>query len=311
MTGLLYSIPSPSQSVWMLGPIPLRAYALIIVAGIILAWYIGDRRLVKKGGPEDVSMDIAVWMVGFGIIGARLYHVITTPEPYFGPDGDLLKIFRIWEGGLGIWGAIALGAIGALIGCRKHNLRFGTFADAFAPGIVLAQALGRWGNYFNQELFGGPTDLPWALEIDDAHLPAGFESGSTFHPTFLYESLWCVGVFFFLLWAERRFTLGGGQVMLLYVMAYTVGRGWIEYLRIDTANHFFGLRLNVWTSIIVFLAALIVFLWRRRVVLRQPELTDVYLYPAQFPAIGAAEADITHAGQESKLMDWDAEETRR
>lgn len=277
MTGFVSSIPSPGQSVWMLGPIPLRAYALFIVAGIIIAWYIGDRRLVKKGGPKDASMDIAVWMVAFGIIGARLYHIITTPEPYFGPDGDLLKIFRIWEGGLGIWGAIALGAVGALIGCRKFNLRFGPFADAFAPGIVLAQALGRWGNYFNQELFGRSTDVPWALEIDDAHLPAGFESGTTFHPTFLYESLWCVGVFLFLLWAEKHFRLGGGQLMLLYVMAYTTGRCWIEYLRIDTANHILGLRLNVWTSILVFTAALLVFLWRRRLLRKRPELTEVFI----------------------------------
>lgn len=278
---MLMSIPSPPESVWMLGPLPIRAYAMLIIVGIIVAVILGDRRYQAKGGPKDAASDIAIWMVLFGILGARLYHVITTPEPYFGEGGDPLKALRIWEGGLGIWGAISLGAVGAWIGCRRRGLRFGPFADAFAPGIILAQAIGRIGNYFNQELFGKPTDLPWALEIDAQHMPAGFAEGTTFHPTFLYELLWCVAGFFVLLWAEKKFNLRGGQVMALYVMIYTTGRVWIEYLRIDTANHFLGLRLNVWTSIIVFTIATIIFLWLRKKIQTNPEIDDIYLDPAR------------------------------
>ena len=228
---MLTSIPSPPQSVWMLGPIPIRAYALFILAGILIAWYMGDKRYQRRGGPENVSEDIGIWMVLAGIVGARIYHVITSPTAYFGDHGDWTKIFRIWEGGLGIWGAVLFGALAAWLMLRRYNLRFGAFADAFIPGVMLAQAIGRMGNYFNQELFGAPTDVPWALEIDDAHLPAGFPSGTTFHPTFLYEMLWCIAGFMFLLWAERKFSLHGGQVLALYIIVYTLGRVWIEYLR--------------------------------------------------------------------------------
>ncbi|ADH92625.1 prolipoprotein diacylglyceryl transferase [Arcanobacterium haemolyticum] len=273
---MLTSIPSPPQSVWMLGPIPIRAYALFILAGILIAWYMGDKRYQRRGGPENVSEDIGIWMVLAGIVGARIYHVITSPTAYFGDHGDWTKIFRIWEGGLGIWGAVLFGALAAWLMLRRYNLRFGAFADAFIPGVMLAQAIGRMGNYFNQELFGAPTDVPWALEIDDAHLPAGFPSGTTFHPTFLYEMLWCIAGFMFLLWAERKFSLHGGQVLALYIIVYTLGRVWIEYLRIDDATMIMGLRLNVWTSLIVCVGGILAFFWLRDRLKTHPEMADIY-----------------------------------
>ncbi|TRW46194.1 prolipoprotein diacylglyceryl transferase [Georgenia yuyongxinii] len=256
---ILASIPSPPQGEWHLGPVPLRAYAIAILIGGIVAWWILDRRYTAKGGPKDTAIDVVFWMVPFGIIGARLYHVITTPDPYFGPDGNPWAAFAIWNGGLGIWGAVALGAVGAWIGMRRRGLRLAPFADALAPGLLVAQAIGRLGNYFNQELYGAPTTLPWGLEIDDAHLVPGYASGTLFHPTFLYELVWNLAMVAVLLWAERRFRLGHGRVFWLYVMLYTVGRVWIEYLRIDTAEIVLGLRLNVWTSILIFLVALAFF----------------------------------------------------
>ena len=194
-------------------------------------------------------------MVPFGIIGGRIYHVITTPDAYFGAGGRPLHALYIWEGGLGIWGAIAFGGVGAWIGCRRRGIPLPAFADALAPGIALAQAVGRLGNYFNQELFGKPTDLPWAVTIDVAHRPEGYLDQATYHPTFLYELLWNVGVAALVIWADRRFRLGHGRAFALYVAAYTVGRGWIEALRIDPAHDFLGLRLNDWTSLLVFLGA--------------------------------------------------------
>jgi prolipoprotein diacylglyceryl transferase len=254
VTPLAY-LPSPSQGVWHLGPLPVRAYALCIIAGIVLAVWLGERRWVARGGrPGDVS-DLAMWMVPFGIVGGRLYHVLSSPQAYFGEGGRPLHALYVWEGGLGIWGAIALGGVGAWIGCRRRGIPLPPFADALAPGIVLAQALGRFGNYFNQELFGRPTDLPWALEIDPAHRPAGLADQATYHPTFLYESLWNVGVAVLVVWADRRFRLGHGRAFALYVAAYTVGRAWIEALRVDPANTVLGLRLNEWTSLLVFLGA--------------------------------------------------------
>ena len=252
------SIPSPSQGVWYLGPFPVRAYALCILAGIAAAVWLGERRWVARGGEPGQVSDVALWAVPFGIVGGRLYHVLTDSQNYFGEGGDPVAALYIWQGGLGIWGAIALGGVGAYIGARRAGLVFPPLADALAPGIVLAQAIGRWGNWFNQELFGLPTDLPWALEIPDAtKRPAGYEQDETFHPTFLYESLWNLGVFALLLWVDRRFKVGHGRLFALYVAAYCSGRVWIEALRIDPveADDVFGLRLNVWTSIVVFVLA--------------------------------------------------------
>lgn len=251
----LASFPSPAQGVWHLGPVPLRAYALFIIAGIVVAVWLGERRWIARGGRAGDVTEIATWMVPFGVIGGRIYHVITSPQAYFGEGGDPVKALFIWQGGLGIWGAILLGGVGAWIGCRRRGIPLPAFGDALAPGIVLAQALGRMGNYFNQELYGRPTDLPWAVEIDRAHRPGDLLNQATYHPTFLYELLWNIGVAALVIWADRRFRLGHGRAFALYVAAYTVGRGWIEALRIDPANEVLGLRLNDVTSLVVFLGA--------------------------------------------------------
>jgi prolipoprotein diacylglyceryl transferase len=253
---VLAAIPSPAQGVWHLGPLPVRAYALCIIAGIVVCCWISEKRWVARGGRPGDVLDIAVWAVPFGIVGGRLYHVITTPEPYFGAGGDPVRAFAIWEGGLGIWGAIALGGVGAWIACRRRGIPLPAFADAVAPGILVAQAIGRLGNYFNQELYGRPSTLPWALEIDPEHRVAGYLAVATYHPTFLYELLWNLAAAAVVVWADRRFRLGHGRVFALYVFLYCLGRCWIEMLRIDTAEHFFGLRLNVFTSIVVGLLAL-------------------------------------------------------
>jgi prolipoprotein diacylglyceryl transferase len=255
-------IPSPSQSVWNLGPVPIRAYALCIIAGIVAAIWIGERRWVARGGRRGTVSDVAVWAVVFGLVGGRLYHVVTDNELYFRAGRDPIRALYVWEGGLGIWGAIALGGVGAWIACRRRGIKLPPFADAAAPGIAVAQAIGRWGNYFNQELFGRPTDLPWAIRIDPDK-PNTVAGASTYHPAFLYESLWDLGLAGALVLADRRFKLGRGRVFALYVMGYTAGRVWIEMLRIDTANLVFGVRLNVWTSIVVFAGALIYFLLHR------------------------------------------------
>lgn len=250
-------LPSPAQGAWSIGPFPVRMYAICIIAGILVAVWLGNRRYVARGGRAGAITDMAIWAVPFGIIGGRLYHVITDWQLYFGAQGKgLAAAFRIWDGGLGIWGAVALGALGAWISARRQGILIPPVADAIAPGIALAQAIGRWGNYFNQELFGSPTTLPWGLEIDAAHRPAGYESVQAFHPTFLYESLWMVGVALVLIWADRRFRMGHGRVFALYVMLYCCGRIWIEALRIDEAHHILGLRLNDWTALLVGLGAL-------------------------------------------------------
>lgn len=255
-------IPSPAQGEWFIGPVPVRAYAIAILVGIALAAWIWIRRYRAKGGPEGAILDIVMWAVPFGIIGARIYHVLSSPDRYFGPDGNLALALRIWEGGLGIWGAIPAGALGAWIAARRMGLRMAPLADAVAPGLLVAQAVGRIGNYFNQELFGAPTTLPWGLQIDAAHLRSqglSYPTGTLFHPTFLYELLWNLAVAGLLVYLARRFNLRHGRVFWLYVALYTVGRLWIELLRIDAAETVLGLRLNVWTSILVFVASMAIF----------------------------------------------------
>ncbi|MFF3770194.1 prolipoprotein diacylglyceryl transferase [Streptomyces sp. NPDC002232] len=246
-------IPSPSTGVIHLGPIPLRGYAFCIIIGVFVAVWLGNKRWIARGGTAGTVADIAVWAVPFGLVGGRLYHVITDYQLYFSEGENWVDAFKIWEGGLGIWGAIALGAVGAWIGCRRRGIPLPAYADTIAPGIAFAQAIGRWGNWFNQELYGKPTDLPWALKISAG---ANREAG-LYHPTFLYESLWCVGVGFLVIWADRRFKLGHGRAFALYVAAYCAGRVWTEYLRVDEAHHVLGLRLNVWTAIIVLLLAVV------------------------------------------------------
>jgi phosphatidylglycerol---prolipoprotein diacylglyceryl transferase len=272
LTMAVLSIPSPDQGVWHLGPVPIRGYALSIIAGIVVAAWLGERRWVARGGAPGDVLDIAVWAVPFGIVGGRLYHVLTTPEPYFGKGGDPVRAFAIWEGGLGIWGAIALGGVGAWIGCRRRGIPLPAWADALAPGIVLAQGVGRLGNWFNNELYGRATDLPWGLTIHRWDSSAGRailgadgrpEVLGTFQPTFLYELLWDVAVAVLVIWADRRFRLSHGRAFALYVAAYCAGRLWIETLRIDTAEHFLGVRLNVFTSVIVGLLAVVYLIAQR------------------------------------------------
>lgn len=266
------ALPSPEWSGFDIplpwGSLRIHAYALCILVGIFAGLWLTSRRWSRRGAPEGSLWDIVIWAIPLGIIGGRLYHVVSSPDAYFGPGfdgtGDLSRIPRIWEGGLGIWGAVALGALGAWIGCRRAGVKLSSFVDAAAPGLLLAQALGRWGNYFNQELFGGPTKLPWGLQVDEVHVPAGFSADTLFHPTFLYESLWNVVGVVILLALDRKFSFRRGRLFMLYAMYYTLGRVWIEAMRIDDAEQIslFGIttRLNVWTSIAVFLAALVIFI---------------------------------------------------
>jgi len=289
---VLAAIPSPSRGVIHLGPLPLRAYAFMIIIGVVVAVWLTGRRLRARGVDPNVAGDAGVWAVLFGIVGARLYHVITSPDAYFGADGNLVDVLKVWNGGLGIWGAVAGGALGVWIKTRRSGVSFLLFADAAVPGIVLAQAIGRWGNYFNQELFGRPTTLPWALEIDVTHRPGGYEQFATFHPTFLYESLWCLVVALVLLLIDRFHRLGRGRLLALYIMMYTVGRAAIEALRIDDATHIAGLRLNDWVSAVVFVGALVMFL-----VLRKPVDENRELLAGPPPGgAGDSEAKATGGG---------------
>jgi prolipoprotein diacylglyceryl transferase len=264
LTAVSASIPSPAQGEWNLGPVPIRAYALAILIGILVAIWVGNKRWLARGGQPEVVVDIAIWAVPFGVVGARVYHVVTDWDKYFGDGRDPVDAIRIWEGGLSIWGAIAFGVLGGWIAAKRRGIPMPALADALAPGIVLAQAIGRWGNYFNQELFGRPTDLPWGLEIDLAHRPQGFAEVETFHPTFLYESLWALAIFGILIWADRRFQMGHGRVFALYVALYTAGRVGIEELRIDTggdvlgpAREILGLRINALVSVALFVGAVL------------------------------------------------------
>jgi prolipoprotein diacylglyceryl transferase len=261
-------IPSPTEGVWRLGPIPIRGYAMAILAGIVVAVWLTQRRLAAQGERPGVALDISAWAVPFGILGGRIYHVITTPQPYFGENGRPLDAFKIWEGGLGIWGAIALGALGAWIGCRQSGVSFLRFIDAAAPGVAIAQAMGRVGNWFNNEIYGKPTDVPWKLKVYEWDTTLGRAvvdaNGDPvvkgyFHPTFLYEALWCLALAAVLIWIGHRWTLRPGQTFAAYVMGYPIGRIVIENMRTDAANHILGQRVNTWVSILVFLLGL--WLW--------------------------------------------------
>jgi prolipoprotein diacylglyceryl transferase len=258
-------LPSPAQGVWHLGPVPVRAYALCILAGIALAVWIADRRVIARGGPPGAALDVAAWAVPFGIVGARLYHVVTSPQAYFGSGGAPLDALKIWQGGLGIWGAVAGGALGAWFGCRRAGLQYSIFADAAAPGVAVAQAAGRFGNWFNNEIYGRRTDLPWGLQVHEWDSAAGRAvqdaSGSpvllpgTYHPTFLYEALWCLLVALVVVLADRRLRLDHGRSFALYVFLYTLGRFYFETLRIDPANLVLGHRVNEWVAVLVGLLA--------------------------------------------------------
>ncbi|MFR9753063.1 prolipoprotein diacylglyceryl transferase [Nocardia sp. 004] len=268
---VLAYIPSPPQGVWHLGPIPLRAYALCIVLGIIVAIWWGERRWHERGGQPGAILDVAMFAVPFGLIGGRLYHVATDWSKYFGPDGNPGDWWKVYQGGLGIWGAVLLGGVGAWIGCRVYRIPLPALGDALAPPILLAQAIGRLGNYFNQELYGRETEVPWGLEIfrrvgEDGRLDPmnGVSTGvvdKVVHPTFLYEMLWSLLVVALLVYVDKRFRLGHGRLFALYVAGYCFGRFFVELMRDDPATHIAGIRINSFTSAVVFLAAIAYFLF--------------------------------------------------
>ncbi|MEE0654818.1 prolipoprotein diacylglyceryl transferase [uncultured Bifidobacterium sp.] len=264
-------IPSPTVSQFHIGSLTIHVYALTMMLGIIAAIWITSVRWKRYGGTFDQILDTALVAVPCGIIGARLYHVITTPERFFGPDGDWVEIFRIWNGGLGIWGAIALGALGTWAWVRHRHYPMALLADAIAPALLVAQAIGRLGNWFNQELYGKPTTLPWGLKLntegsaignaEQCYDGATCPTGTLFHPTFLYEMIWNLIGAALIIWIGHKAvrTLKAGSLFALYVIWYTAGRTWIEMLRIDFSHEFLGLRVNVWVSIIVFVLGVIAF----------------------------------------------------
>ncbi|AJK69208.1 prolipoprotein diacylglyceryl transferase [Corynebacterium marinum] len=277
-TTILANIPSPPQGVWYLGPLPIRAYAVSIMVGIVLALWLTHRRYVARGGNADMVWDAAIVAIPAGIIGGRIYHVITDADKYFCDTCNPVDALKITNGGLGIWGAVALGALAVWALFRYRKVPLAPFADAVAPGIILGQAIGRLGNWFNQEIYGRPTDLPWALDIfyrvDENGEFAPLTGRSTgevitsVHPTFLYELLWNLLILALLLLVDRRFRLARGSIFALYVAGYTLGRFWIELMRDDAATMILGQRVNTWVSAVVFLAAVAVFFWlqkRRRV----------------------------------------------
>ena len=255
----LASIPSPSSGALEVGPLTLHAYGFMLLLGILAATALTGIRWTRRGGDWDLVLRVAMWGVVGGIVGARLYHVATSRSEV--PDPKWQGVFEIWRGGLGIWGGIAGGVLAGWIALRRSGQPLFPFMDVVAPGLLLAQAIGRWGNYFNQELFGEPTSRPWALEIDVENRPIEYLANETFHPLFLYESLWAllgVGV---LLVVDRFFRIRPPGLFCLYVLWYTGLRFFIEFLRIDDAHEFFGLRLNAWVSAVLFVLAAIGFLW--------------------------------------------------
>lgn len=254
------SIPTPTLSQVAIGPFTFHFYAFCIIAGIAVAIWLGDKRLVATGTEQGLQLkgvvsEIAMVAVPAGVIGGRLYHVVTTPDQYFGSNGDPLAILKIWNGGLGIWGAISLGALGALISYRRLAKKvelpsFGILLDALAPGILFAQAIGRFGNWFNAELFGRPLDAWWALEIPYQYRPRGYGLSETFHPTFLYEAIWTSLLAIVLIKFGKKWS--NGATFSIYIAGYSLGRFFIESLRIDPAEAISGLRLNQWTSVLIF-----------------------------------------------------------
>lgn len=312
-THVLASIPSPPPefSKFSIGPLTIHAYAICIMIGIVSAMWIAARRWRAKGGPEDVVWDICIWAIPFGIIGGRLYHVLVTdPEYYFGLGGQSAhwaEIPQIWAGGLGIMGAISLGSLGAWIACRRAGVRLSAFLDAAVPGVLLAQAFGRWGNWFNQELFGAPTTLPWGLEIDanSYNFPPGLPAGTLFQPTFLYESLWNVLGVFLLLALDRKFKLRRGAMFWAYITWYGIGRTIMETMRIDAADTItilgIGLRVHMWLAIAMIIMGIIGILF---VLTRLRPLPDpgVYLKGREpQPEVAAATTAGDAGAAETKL----------
>ncbi|MFM1795671.1 MAG: hypothetical protein RLZZ340_348 [Actinomycetota bacterium] len=274
----LQSIPSPEISFFEVGPFRIHFYALFILTGIAFAIWLGNRRFVARGGSSGAILDIALWAVPSGIIGGRFYHVITHADYYFHEGADLSKVFAIWEGGLAIYGALVFGTLGAYLGARTAGIRFLSFADAIAPGVIVAQAIGRLGNYFNNELFGLPTNLPWGLEISSLN-DAGFAA---------------------LIWLDRKYQLRWGRMFGLYLVTYSIGRAFIESIRIDPSDYYFGLRTNVWSAIFGAIVGLAIIWWSRR---SHPGLeTSVYL-PGKEPVIEIESAAVASNGKSDDALD--------
>ena len=280
-------LPSPSRAVWHLGPVPIRAYAICIVLGVLIALLVADRRYRRIGGRPGLILDVATLAVPFGLIGARAYSVITNYQQYVGHRHDWTDILRIWDGGIGIPGAIAAGALGAWIACRRAGVAFAPVAGAAAPGLAFGQAVGRWGNWFGQQLYGRPTTLPWGVEIAPEQRVRGYENFATFQPAFLYESIWDVLVGLLVIYAVRRFLLTGDRAFALYAGAYAVGGFLTQSLRIDPSHHVLGLRVNQLVMALVFAAAVAyLYLTRRK---RGPD---------SVVAVAAASGATDNAGRE-------------
>jgi len=263
---LITSIPSPSIQYFDLGPLRIHIYALCILFGIALATWITDARLTKRGAERGVVLDIILWAVPLGIIGARFYHVFTHPSDYFYEGADLMKVFYIWEGGNAIFGSLLGGAVGAWIGCKQTGIRFWSFADALAPAMLIAQAAGRLGNYFNHELFGQPTTLPWGLEIESTNpaFPAGLPEGTLFHPMFLYEILWNLLGAFVIIVLERKLYLRWGKAFGVYLIWYGIGRSVFETYRLDPSETFLSIRTNVWAALLAIVVGVLIILIQSR-----------------------------------------------
>jgi prolipoprotein diacylglyceryl transferase len=302
-------LPSPPSNGISLGPVRLHVYGLLIACAIAAAVWLSQRRWERIGGQPGTMATLALWGVPGGLIGARLYSVITSWQA--DTDGHWYRAFEIWRGGLGIWGGvvggIALGAVGAM----RHRLPIRPLVDCVAPAFALAQAIGRWGNYFNQELFGRPSTLPWAVRIDYPNRPAGYTQYSTFQPTFLYECIWDLVVLGLVIWVERRFRIRRGYLIAAYASFYTFGRFWTEYLRIDNAHRFLGLRLNDWTSIVVFLVSTAILLTRGRGQPGDDCAGDPLPAPEAVatgddedgPAAPASTTDVSHPAPETSATD--------
>ncbi len=254
------SIPSPPSGEIWLGPLPVRAYGLLMALAIFVGGWITLVRYKRRGGDPEVALDAMLWAVPMGLLGARFYHVVTHPADYFGSGMDPLVVFKVWEGGMAVFGGIAFGALGAVIALKRAGQRVGPFADSVAPALLVAQAIGRMGNYFNQELFGGPTELAWGLEISDGRLEAfGIPAGSLVHPVFLYEIIWNLAMASLLVFLDNHIRFKSGQVMSLYLIMYGTGRILMETTRLDTADRILGLRINMFAALVVVLIGVILF----------------------------------------------------
>ncbi|WP_420638427.1 prolipoprotein diacylglyceryl transferase [Candidatus Poriferisocius sp.] len=254
------SIPSPSWRSLDIGSLELRAYGLMIALGVVAAAWLFSRRFTQRGHSPDLATSATVWAVIAGLIGARVYHVITDWKSFRGNWGEA---WQIWEGGLGIPGAVMAAALAMWVFARAKKIPLSDVADSVAPALPLGQAIGRWGNWFNQELYGRPTDLPWALEIDPRYRPDKYRADETFHPTFLYECIWNLALMGVLLWVSKRFTLKPGRLFGLYVLGYALGRLWIETIRVDFASELAGVRVNIWVMLALIAGSVVFLLWRR------------------------------------------------